>query len=121
MKSIAHTRTHMPVASLLSRQWSARLLARVAQSSIDATSPAACAIVTSQKHEGLLIGRGQSQVTDYKSQVTGYKLQVTSYKLQVTGYRLQVTSYRLQVTGYKSYVTFAIAPNFKQLTTTGTP
>ncbi len=42
LKSIAHTRTHMPTGSLLSRQWSARLLAREAQSSMEEMSPAAC-------------------------------------------------------------------------------
>jgi hypothetical protein len=39
LKSIDHTRTHSPMGLLLSRQASAKLCARVAHSSMEATSP----------------------------------------------------------------------------------
>jgi hypothetical protein len=81
LKSIAQTRTQMPVGSLLSRQWSAKLLARDAHMSMDAISPVSCASC----------GGGR----------------------QLVGEQLIETQ--------ASHVTCAIAANFKQLTTTGTP
>jgi hypothetical protein len=93
LKSIAHTRTHMPTGSLLSRQWSARLLARDAQSSMEEMSPAACI----NKDKG---SECQRRNIRCNSQVKCHTSHVTCYML---------------------HVTCAAAPNFKQLMTTGTP